>query len=107
MLAALDSLDAELRTKGSRLYMFFGETASVVAKLIAATSASVVASNANYTPYALDRDRRIEMIVEKANHPEKECTFILTEEERLRSINILYGNAEVKNSELFYQKKYS
>lgn len=78
MLAALDSLDAELRTKGSRLYMFFGETSSVIKKLINATNASTVASNANYTPYALERDRNVEKVV-NANQSH-ECQFILTED---------------------------
>jgi deoxyribodipyrimidine photo-lyase len=75
MLAALNELDAELKTKGSRLYMFFGETSSVINKLIKATDACMVSSNANYTPYALERDRKVENIVSKS-----QCEFILTED---------------------------
>lgn len=81
MLSALEALDAELRIKGSRLYMFFGDTVSVVKKLVAATGAEIVASNANYTPYALERDRMIEACVVKPNDSRHhECQFILTED---------------------------
>lgn len=81
MLAQLDVLDAELRKHGSRLYMFYGETTAVLARIIAAVGATAVYSNANYTPYALDRDTRVGQLCDRKN-----CAFGLAEDYGLYEI---------------------
>lgn len=75
MLSQLEILDSELKRHGSRLYMYFGNTSSVIEKLIVATKASVVSNNANYTPFALDRDRHVETVCNKHG-----CEYILAED---------------------------
>jgi len=82
MVSQLDILDAELKSHGSKLHMYFGNTTAIVSKLITATGASIVANNANYTPFALERDRDVESICNKHG-----CEYILTEDYGMYPIN--------------------
>lgn len=56
---ALQSLDESLRVRGSRLIIRQGQPASVLREVAAATGASAVFFNRDYTPYARRRDALI------------------------------------------------
>jgi deoxyribodipyrimidine photo-lyase len=59
LLKALRALDADLRQLGSALLVRRGEPGQVLHELIAATGSSAVCANADYTPYARQRDAAI------------------------------------------------
>ena len=59
MLAGLRALDAELRARGSRLFLRQGEPAAELARLAGEAGATAVFAEADATPYALARDRRV------------------------------------------------
>jgi deoxyribodipyrimidine photo-lyase len=56
LFAALHSLDADLRQRGSRLIVRRGEPLSEILDLAQATNAQAVYWNRDYTPYAIRRD---------------------------------------------------
>ena len=59
MVAQLEVLSAQISNRGGKLYLFYGDTTTIVGKLITALRPVSVYSNANYTPFALDRDSAI------------------------------------------------
>lgn len=59
MLAGLRALDAELRARGSRLILRQGEPAAELARLADEAGATAVFAEADASPYALTRDRRV------------------------------------------------
>ena len=61
MLESLGELNEDLNKKGSRLYLFYGSPATIVAKLLSA-HAQAVFVNKDYTPYSKQRDQEIEEI---------------------------------------------
>ena len=73
MLESLEDLDSQLRAVGSQLFCFFGEPAVVLEKLAAAVSATAVAENLDYTPYAKQRTADIQKICK-----EKQLEYIGT-----------------------------
>lgn len=92
MIAQLAVLDAALREHGGRLYFFYGSTAKVVAKLIQAMHPTVVCNNANYTPFALDRDSLVKSACEK-KYGDAQCEYILCEDYGLYHIGSITRNA--------------
>jgi deoxyribodipyrimidine photo-lyase len=67
MLESLADLDQQLKKKGSRLYLFKGEVDEVVHKCITKLEIGAVYVNRDYTPYSIERDRKIERVCKKAN----------------------------------------
>jgi len=59
LVASLKELDGELRERGSRLYLFFGETEKVVAGLLRAEGLDAVYFNRDYTPFSRSRDEAV------------------------------------------------
>ncbi len=60
MLQSLDELDAELKGKDSRLYLFHGKPSDVVSALYREVSFGAVYVNHDYTPFSIHRDLAIE-----------------------------------------------
>jgi deoxyribodipyrimidine photo-lyase len=84
MLAQLEVLDLALRKHHGKLYTFYGSTAKVVTKLIQAMKPTAVCNNANYTPFALDRDSLVKSVCERHN-----CDYILCEDYGLYQIGTI------------------
>lgn len=63
MLDALKSLDSDLRIHGSALLIRHGEPAVVLTRLIEESGASHVFYNADYTPYARQRDEAVKQAI--------------------------------------------
>jgi deoxyribodipyrimidine photo-lyase len=60
MLAALHSLNESLRAVGGRLLIQYGDPVRVLSQLVAMTQAQAVYFNADYTPFARQRDKQVE-----------------------------------------------
>ncbi|GAB4569611.1 MAG: deoxyribodipyrimidine photo-lyase [Anaerolineae bacterium] len=63
LLEGLRVLDADLRSRGSRLIVRAGRPEQALRKLVAETSAGVIFAEADYSPYAVARDRRVSAIL--------------------------------------------
>ena len=63
MAHSLAALDADLKTKGSRLYLFYGEAHQVTETLLNTLPIDVVSFNQDYTPFSLKRDEAIQHCV--------------------------------------------
>lgn len=87
MLAQLAILDAELHHNSGRLYMFYGSTTRVMTKLIQAMKPIVVCNNANYTPFALDRDSTLKAACERLG-----CEYVLCEDYGMYGIGAVTRN---------------
>jgi deoxyribodipyrimidine photo-lyase len=59
MLKALRSLDEQLKMHGSRLLVRRGDPRTILRELVARMGASAIYANADYTPYARQRDSEI------------------------------------------------
>ncbi len=83
MVAQLEVLSAQIANKGGKLYFFYGETAVIVDKLLSSLAKTDISvyTNANYTPYALERDSAVYAKCEKHN-----CNFVLNEDYGLYEI---------------------
>jgi len=102
MVAQLAVLDAELRDKGGRLYMFYGNTTRVITQLIKALKPVLVCNNANYTPFALERDAGVRSACER-NH----CEYLLCEDYGLYPIGATTPGASHDNNSRSSYKKFT
>lgn len=66
MVACLRALDEELRERGSRLIVRRGEHAVVLYDLVQQTGAARLTFNRDYSPYARQRDRRVNSMLRAA-----------------------------------------
>jgi deoxyribodipyrimidine photo-lyase len=62
MIGSLKDLDAQLKSKGGRLYIFFGATGEVVDGLIGNLGIDLLTVNRDYTPFSRSRDDAIKKI---------------------------------------------
>ena len=62
MLQSLHELDEQLKEKGSRLYIFYGNTHEIVKQLISSQNIDAIFVNRDYTPFSLKRDETLEKI---------------------------------------------
>ncbi len=69
MLEALYDLELQLNTKGGKLYFFRGKTHEIVEKCIEKLGVDAVYSNRDYTPYSVQRDKKIESVCKKKKVP--------------------------------------
>lgn len=67
MKNSLYELDNELRTKKSKLFIFYGIAEDVVSQLITKLSVKAVFVNRDYTPFSLKRDDKINKICQQSN----------------------------------------
>lgn len=65
MVESLFELDDDLKKRKARLYFFYGETVSIVEKLIKQEQIDAVFSNRDYTPFAKKRDHQLHTLAEK------------------------------------------
>jgi deoxyribodipyrimidine photo-lyase len=59
MIESLQDLASNIRRLGGELYCFYGKNVSVVSELIRVLNIDCVCFNADYTPYAIDRELSI------------------------------------------------
>lgn len=59
MVTSLKELDTALTEKGGRLHYFFGIAEEVIQQLLETTKADAVFVNRDYTPFSIQRDRKI------------------------------------------------
>ena len=69
MLQSLRELDADLRARGSQLYVFDGDPTNVVSALIAHDGVDAVYVNKDYTPFARTRDKAMADVCAAADVP--------------------------------------
>lgn len=67
MMESLDDLNVQLSKFGSKLFLFRGNPAKIISKLISRLNVKVVAFNADFTPYAKFRDKKIKEECERKN----------------------------------------
>jgi deoxyribodipyrimidine photo-lyase len=65
MQNSLIELDDQLKSKGSRLYLFYGETEKILGKIIQKQAVDAVFFNADYTPFSIKRDESIKRLCTK------------------------------------------
>jgi deoxyribodipyrimidine photo-lyase len=62
MCESLESLDKDLRSKGSRLFYFYGKPNEIIGKLIKHEKIDAVICSLDYTPYAKKREQSISKV---------------------------------------------
>ena len=67
MIESLEDLSSQINKMGGHLTCFYGHNNSIVSYLIKELEIDVVFFNADYTPYAINRDNQIVGICEKLN----------------------------------------
>ena len=67
MLESLLDLNSTLKTKGHKLYMFYGDNITVLSSIVNKIDVSNIIFNMDYTPYALKRDKNIETFLKSKN----------------------------------------
>lgn len=67
MLQSLQELDAALRKKNSKLYLFYGRAEDVIAKLISENNIHAIFFNRDYSPFSCMRDENIKQLCQKSN----------------------------------------
>lgn len=65
MLESLEDLEKEIVAKGGKLYLFYEKTEKIVAELIETEHVDAVVVNRDYTPYSIQRDKKIEVSCKK------------------------------------------
>jgi deoxyribodipyrimidine photo-lyase len=73
MCESLKELNNELKNKGSKLHIFYGDNIKVLKKIIKTINISSIIFNMDYTPYALNRDKSIQELCEEKDI---ECSII-------------------------------
>lgn len=81
MIESLKELDEELKENGSKLHIFQGENEKIIKKIIKDIEVENIIFNMDYTPYALKRDKEIELICKK-----KDVNCIIKEDYLLKEI---------------------
>lgn len=65
MIESLEDLEKEILTHKGKLYLFYGKPEKIIEECIDKLNIEGVFVNADYTPYSLDRDKKIEVICNK------------------------------------------
>ncbi len=91
MMESLEDLNDELKKKKSKLYYFYGEQHKIIEKIIKSKKINAVFVNADYTPYAIQRDKKIRNVCKK-----QDIDFISTEDILLNPIaSIVTGQDDI------------
>jgi deoxyribodipyrimidine photo-lyase len=99
MIECLEDLNKELKTKGSRLFYFYGDTYDILKKIINKSEKYEINSiyiSQDYSPFAKKREKDIKSLCK-----EKELNFILMEN------HMLTGVDKVKKDNGEYYKKFT
>ena len=67
MIESLQDLEDQLHKKGGNLYLFMGKVEEVVSKLILKLNFEALVVNRDYTPYSIERDKKLEKICKNNN----------------------------------------
>jgi deoxyribodipyrimidine photo-lyase len=62
MINSLKDLDAQLHQEGGRLYLFYGDAAQVLEKLVDDLNVDAVFVNRDYTPFSIKRDEHLQQV---------------------------------------------
>jgi deoxyribodipyrimidine photo-lyase len=65
MIESLEDLSVAISKNGGKLYTFYGHNEKIIAECIHAFNINVVCFNIDYTPYAIQRDKKIIQLCEK------------------------------------------
>ena len=124
MLVSLQELNMQIKSKGGRLYFFYGDTPKIIKQLIISQKINAVFANRDYTPFSLKRDEALEKIC-----IQNDCVFsshndlLLHEPEEImtgngtpysifnafykRALTLLVQETELKISGNFFNKSIS
>ncbi|MBS0625487.1 MAG: deoxyribodipyrimidine photo-lyase [Verrucomicrobia bacterium] len=69
MIESLEDLEEQLKGKGGRLYLFKDEPENVVEEAIKKLKIDAVVVNRDYTPFSIQRDKKIETVCKKSEIP--------------------------------------
>lgn len=67
MIECVEDLAKHIREAGGKLLLLYGQSKKLVAKLIVQLRIDAVYFNQDYTPYAIERDREIAQLCQRAN----------------------------------------
>lgn len=62
MCECLELLDSDLKSKGSKLFIFYGNTYSIIKKICEKIDVEGIYFNENYTPFAMSRDEQLKKL---------------------------------------------
>jgi deoxyribodipyrimidine photo-lyase len=65
MIESLEDLSAIISKNGGKLYTFYGDNEKIIAECINEFNIDIVCFNIDYTPYAIQRDKKIIQLCEK------------------------------------------
>jgi len=69
MIESLEDLENQLKKKGGKLFLFKGKTEEIVKKCIHELNIEALMVNRDYTPYSLQRDKKLEKICKIGHIP--------------------------------------
>lgn len=69
MIDSLNDLENQLKQKGGTLFFFKGKPEEIATKCIRELSVDALIVNRDYTPYSLQRDRKLEKVCKKEHIP--------------------------------------
>lgn len=67
MIESLEELEKSIVKKGGKLYLFYGQPEQIIAEVIEKLKVEAVILNRDYTPYSIQRDKKIEITCHKSN----------------------------------------
>lgn len=71
MIESLEDLQESIKEKGGKLYLFYGYPEIILEECIQKLSLDAVYLNADYTPFSIERDKKLEKVCQKLH-----CSFI-------------------------------
>jgi len=95
MIESLKELDKDLKSKGSKIFYFYGNPEDVVQNIINNNNIDCIYVNTDYTPYSVKRDDNIKNICVDSN-----INFVSTEDVLLNPVKSIL----TKTSNKVYQK---
>ena len=69
MLESLEDLAQSVKARGGKLYFFYGNTTTIIGKLLTAMKINAVFFNRDFSPYAVKRDTEVEKLCQSKNIP--------------------------------------
>lgn len=88
MIESIIDLDAQLKKKHAKLYLFYGTSTDIIKKLIKEEKIDAVFCNRDYTPFSIKRDEALKQLCLKAHIAfEQYGDALLNEPEEIKSGN--------------------
>ena len=69
MIESLEDLENQLKKKGGKLFLFKGKPEEIVKKCVRELDIEALIVNRDYTPYSLQRDKKLEKVCEMSHIP--------------------------------------